>query len=184
MRLLDNKPLLYALIAVLAACRFLVVPIIQWQNQTLAETNKAQQRYQKTLNLLHNRTAFSTQLQQLQTDNLAMGSQLLAPGPVLPTQLRLQREIEAKAKQLGIQVRGINWLEPIKQGQLRQLRAKIALMAKSQELVEFHLFLQNYPKASQIEDLNIRPERWRQGHSRKVSASFEFTLYQLAANHV
>ncbi|TKB53949.1 type 4a pilus biogenesis protein PilO [Ferrimonas aestuarii] len=179
MSLLENKPLLYTLIGSLAFCRFVAVPVFEWQQQQLNDISSLQSRLQKSAVLAENATSYETSVTELKAANEQMASSFVAAGEALPSQLSVQKQLESIAKRNGVDLRSINWLPVRSENGVNLLTAKLVIRGKSSDVIGMHLDLSRFSKVSEIVKFELQMRSWSGGSGTKMNAEIDMVIYQL-----
>lgn len=138
---MQNKPFLLSVIAFLALLRFLVVPIFEWQDETLAKTQQLQKKIDKSLVYINNATKLEAYNVDL-SNALAVRNQAREVySDVGRYQLAKQRQLESLFQQYDIRIKTSNWLEPIKTAQSVTLQYSFQFSGKLKNLIPLHLAL-------------------------------------------
>lgn len=150
-----NKPLLLSLLAVLLCLRFIVTPVIDWQNGLLQETHILQAKMDKSL-------AYIDDLPMLQQLKKGLISQLEDSKLMNETykdvgryQLAKQRQLEDLFTQFNTNITSSNWIEPIKTANSITFQFRIQFAAETKDFIALHLKLSRLSKDITVTTLNL-----------------------------
>lgn len=162
--MLQNKPFWLGLVLLLAGIKFVLLPLIQLQQDNYNELEGLSKRVQRSEALL----ADKDQLQQWQVTQQQQQQQLMLPFPVVDgaTQYRLvlQQQLQQLAAENGVSVTFFDWLTdtPLQVFNLQRGRLSWRVEGDASQIMQLHVQLeQQFPhfilrdvKASWRGDLN------------------------------
>ncbi|WP_076411001.1 hypothetical protein [Shewanella sp. UCD-KL12] len=135
---MNNKPLLLSLLAVLFVLRFVVVPIFDWQNATIEETNSLQNKLDKS-------AAYIDDLPKLRAFGDELTAALAARHQASETyndigryQIAKQRQFEQMFTANNIEIRSSNWLDPIATAKGVTLQLRLQFSGQVNQFIQLH----------------------------------------------
>jgi hypothetical protein len=150
-----NKPLLLGLLGVLLCLRFIVTPVLEWQDKVLQETHVLQKKLDKSLAYIDDLPKLQ-QLKQALTVELA-GSQAMNETfqDVGRYQLAKQRQLEDLFAESNANITSSNWLDPIKTAKGTTFQFRLQFAAETKNFIELHLKLSRLSKDISLTTLNL-----------------------------
>jgi hypothetical protein len=114
MELFKRQPLLVGLLFLLLSIRFVIVPIIDWQNQSLEQIKSLQKKQQKTQVAIDREADNQMQLQNLESQKVAFNRLFFAAGNEAKFKLERQQWLEALLARHKLKVVNIGWMNSAK----------------------------------------------------------------------
>lgn len=153
MSLLSNKPLMLTLIGLLLAIKFVLQPIVEWQNKKVDDIFLLERQLNKGLGLIQNEEILKSQLSQVSERLKALTKTVLGRDEnVAAYQLRVQKQIEELMEKHDIVARNVNWLSPQIDGYSEEHKIEMNLSGQSKDFVLFLLDIeQTTPKMAVVE---------------------------------
>lgn len=110
MEIFKQKPYLLTLLVVLASVKFIVMPILDWQNNKLVELRLSEKRLAKSEYAIANQDKIEPRLASLNEQVGATNSRLFPHQDENTFKLEQQKQLESLIARLGLKVNGIGWL--------------------------------------------------------------------------
>jgi len=165
-------------IGLLAAVRFVGMPLFEWQAEARADI----ERLQKNLQRLDNLAAREAELQQvvatLDAAQAPLAARYFADMPNNRLQLTVQQRIERLAQQHQVALNAKSWAAPIP-GELTRLPLQLNVLAPWPNLQAFLRAVEQQPKFHALRQLHIRRDNNR-GRGW-VTADVQVVVYVRAA---
>jgi len=153
MTLSDNKPFLIGLIVILGAIKFILLPVVTWQETQVNSIFKQERQLAKGLQLLENKTQMIEELNSLRQFSEQQQALIALPeqSPV-SYQLKIQKMIEKLLEKYQLNSRSSNWLAPVVKSNIEEHRLEIALSGNTKEFIQFLTEIeQQKPKLSLVD---------------------------------
>jgi len=153
MNLLDNRPLIIGMILTLISIKFVLVPVIQWQNQTLVKITKQDRQLQKGLALVDNKDDLLEKFTSLKNYSRQQ-LKLVASDEKSPIayQLKVQKNIESLLDKYKLKSRSVTWLAPVRKSSIEEHRLEVTLSGKLKEFIQFMVEIEKQkPKLALME---------------------------------
>lgn len=152
---MKDKPVLLLVLGVLLLARFILVPIFDWQEETLTSTQHLQKKLNKSKAYLDDLPALQAHKEALEQALTVRRAESELFNDVNRYQIAKQRQFEAIFEQNQIVITSSNWLEPIptEKGVIVLLRLKFHGKVKS--FLASHLQLSGVSKSISITNLSL-----------------------------
>lgn len=142
--MLNNKPLLLGILAVLALIRFALLPVVEWQNSQVNELERSKTQLAKGLQLLEQKSELQEIEGRLLERNRVLSSKLLFNEPnANRMQLTIQKQLDELMAKHNLEARNTNWLTPLPLGQTEEHRLELSLSGKVEDFINFTLEVEN-----------------------------------------
>ncbi|NMP32950.1 hypothetical protein HII17_15435 [Thalassotalea sp. M1531] len=175
---LKKHPFAVGLIVILVAIKFVILPILNWQNKLIDEIRLNEKRLVKTQALIQN----GDLLQKNYADLLAEESKLYSLYHVTDDlgnlQRILQRDIEDRLKNLGLKISSIGWKTPIKldKASVSLIYIDYRIEGSSKNVINHILKLSLMAKPPKIEALNLVFQRSEVGKIKRLNARISLSF--------
>lgn len=110
METLKQKPYLFTLLAALLVMKFVVMPVIAWQNSKQVELQLSDKRLAKSEFAIANQDKIQPLLEKLREQVERTNAQLYPHQEENSFKLAQQKQLETTISELGLKVNGIGWL--------------------------------------------------------------------------
>lgn len=136
MSLLNNRKLVIGTIAVLASLKFIVVPVIDWQNEQAAVYEKKLRQLNKGLSLLNNREELTAEIESWRAQNVQYIELMAQPAKSATSfQLAKQNDLDKLLEKHGLKAKRSNWLEHIEQGVVEEHKLELSLSGQLKDFI-------------------------------------------------
>ncbi|GAA0353825.1 hypothetical protein GCM10009092_17740 [Bowmanella denitrificans] len=181
-----KKQILIGFLLVLAVLKFVIVPVLEWQDEKVAQINTLGQQLSKGTKLLAVQKELELKLQALQAQKGDVLPMLTTDEPsATQFQLQVQRKIDELMAKHELNVQNVNWLTPRPKGMAVEHRLEIRMTGGLKEYLALMIDIeQQKPKLAIVEVnsliSNMRPagytlgrvngrlviSAWQQGEAR------------------
>ncbi|GGA98903.1 GspMb/PilO family protein [Agarivorans gilvus] len=145
MTLLNNRKLLVSILAVLAVLRFVVVPIIDWQNTKASEIESLKSRLEKSKALVAQSDYLQSVKQQVD-EQLNNQQQVFFHGDAdSASQLKQLQNVEKLLKARELNLRSSRWLGKLDHDSYTELRLEINITGELIHFIQFISDLETQP---------------------------------------
>ncbi|RUO56266.1 hypothetical protein [Pseudidiomarina homiensis] len=150
---------------VLAAIQFMIVPLMEYQDQEHTELRLLEQRLSRSEQLLENQQKVAELAEQVKSNE----AQLLEAIPVATDRtvfrIDLQSEIQRVAREHSLRLEEFNWLTESQavSDTVQVQRAKIRLSGAVSQLAEAHLVMTQQLPSIRYVDFSLRKSNNRRG---------------------
>jgi len=158
--------MLIAIIASLSVLKFVLIPIVQWQDTKVTKIAQLQKQLTKGQDLLQHQTELTQQLGQLMAKtNLVLSSVAANEKSAADYQIHTQQMLDKLLEKHGLSVRTMDWLNPVNNGFLEQQRIEIAFSGRVKHLIEFIRDVEQLtPKLAVVELRDNISKMWPEDH--------------------
>lgn len=185
---LKKYALLLSFVVVLLIAKFLVVPIIEWQNAMVAEIRLFEKKQHKISSVLKN-NAYNKQLNKDLNAELEKINQLFYPFQTdAAFKLAQQKEIEALLAKHKLILENIGWKvsSVFAAVSVIQYPVKIAINGKSTDIINFIGELDKYEKYIEVVNFNLSFQGQNNQQLGRLTGNLSLNLFanQLPAEQV
>jgi len=168
MQLQNKHKIMLAMVSVLVLIRFVIVPILAWQDEKIAKIQSSNQRIAKAEKVIARLPKITLALEKLQLSNQSTEAFFTKAQSLPAFKLEQQQQIESLFKRFDIKVNNFNWAADIP-GKISQSRAKINFEGKTSDLARLHLAIAGLPTLIKVTQwtANIKKKRRRRGRKAK-----------------
>ncbi|GAB3037603.1 hypothetical protein [Bowmanella dokdonensis] len=179
----DRMKLLFVLLVILAMLRFGLAPWLQWQEDKHQEIILLQKRTSKGLAILNNQQAFSQQLAELESAEEQLRQSVFAAEAESAFQLARQREIEQLLNTFELKADRISWMAsvPVVGAPLWQHTASFSIDGKTENIVRWHLAMEQQNPVIHISTFDVRLERQTSRSLGRARAEYRLVFYAMHA---
>ncbi|MFC0117842.1 hypothetical protein ACFFK7_07900 [Pseudoalteromonas xiamenensis] len=153
---LSKNALPLLIIFALASLKFIVVPLVQWQDTELSETQQLQSRLSKSQRVLENQT-LNTDLHDRLTPELARFADIVYRYDLESNfQLARQQEFDSLAAEHKVTLNSVAWenVKPLKELNLIRHSVEVRVEANGFDVLKFIAVLNEKPKLT-ITEFNL-----------------------------
>ena len=153
MSLIKNKPLMLSVVAILAGMKFVIMPIVEWQDEKISVMHRQETQLNKGLTLLEGKETLVSSLTALSKKREALSKELLGEDQNATSyQLRVQKVINTLIEKNDLRARNSNWLTPLDKGGIEEHRLELSFSGKQKNFIQFLLDIeQQKPKIAVYE---------------------------------
>lgn len=157
MQLQNKHKLMLFILAILLTLQFIIVPILTWQDEKLAQIQSSSKRLFKANNVIERLPQIQKILLALQKQNHILEASYYNKASLDTFKLEFQQQIEALFEQYNMNVQGFRWVTELT-GELTEVRIDINFKGKLKDFSLFQLALAQQPKHLNIAQwsLNIK----------------------------
>jgi Tfp pilus assembly protein PilO len=154
--IISNKKHLLIVMFGLVAMRFIVVPLLSWQDDLVADLETKQSRLTKGRNLVERKEQIDSGIEKLEQHKKALiNNYFLSDRGMDELKLRSQQRIESLLSEHSLQVRSFNWVSDIP-GAIQETRAQVSFSGKTKDVAQFQLALAQAPQLINLVELSLR----------------------------
>lgn len=135
---MNNKPLLLSLLAVLFVLRFVVVPVFDWQNATIEETQSLQHKLDKSAAYIDDLPKLRAFGEQLTTALTARHQASETYNDIGRYQIAKQRQFEQMFNANDIEIKSSNWLDPVATAKGVTLQLRLQFSGQVNQFIQLH----------------------------------------------
>lgn len=140
MQVNNNSKKLLLVLGVMLVARFILIPIIEWQDDMIAENESLSKRLTKIDNVLFNEEVIALNLSKVKNTNSALQQNYFIASDVEAFKLKQQQVLEQKFENHKLKIKGINWIANIP-GDVSEHRLKITFQGKTKHLAQMQMEL-------------------------------------------
>jgi hypothetical protein len=156
MEQLKQHKALLLLVAVLAALKFVFVPLIAWQNQTYSEITQLQSRLDKSEHVIKQQSQIAEALLQREA-KLAAYNQLIFPQQdIAAFRIERQKQLNETFAQAQVQQLNLGWLPAFKfeDAKLHREQVRLNLKGNAAQVLSLLVKLESQQPAVIVEQLD------------------------------
>lgn len=178
---LKNNSLAISLMIILTIIKFIVVPVMDWQNIKISEINLQARKLEKAENLLvHGEELLKTR-QNLKLRVLTLKENFYEKQNQNVLQRKIQQTVEQELKALDLKVNTIGWQSKsiVDNTDLTQLRLEYRVEGKTVNVLKYLLNVNMKKNAPDVSILNLLFKTRAKGELGSVSAHIGLSFYML-----
>ena len=181
MNLFKENPVLTFLLLVLLALKFVVSPVIEWQEKESWQLSLQEKKLKKSMSAIEQKTMSESQLAQEKELNSQLLSLFFEAGNEAAFKVQNQALIERMLRASGLQVVNIGWANSAVIPGTGMIKHRLDLRAtgKAAQVPLFHMTLTEFEKWIQLESFNITLNSDEEALGSTI-AQFSLTFVQLA----
>lgn len=173
---LTDKNVLVPLLLLLLLARFVVVPVIEWQNARWQSLQVLEKQLAKANNVLSRGEQYQQTLDALKATNDELLKHYYQQNNVNALKLSFQQELEQLVKKHNVTIRNFNWPNELP-GDITKLSAQLTVAGKTRDVASLHLDLVQHAKLIQVERFNLVIKKMKTGSLGEVSGNLLLTIY-------
>ena len=176
---LKKHALALSVIAILIYFKFIIVPMVDWQDEKLLKLALLERKITKVEQLLINKNSVQELQNSLGEYLTTLNHSFYPAQPIEAFKLQQQKRIEEELTNFGLNINSIGWKnnQTLNEAPLIQFRVDIAFGGKSEQVIEFLLSLSNHVLISEIVGLNLSFQRQRIGQLGSLRARITVVYY-------
>lgn len=175
----EKAPLLLVLIA-LVAVKFIIVPIIEWQDEKLVEIQTKERQLSKTISVIDREPLVNDALALVKNRTSKQLNFYYAEPSMDAFKLVAQQNIESVFLKQELKVTNFNWTNEI-EGDISEVRAKVSFEGRTKDLASLQLELALFDKLINVPQFNVYVERMRTDSLGKARGTMTLVLYNAYA---
>jgi len=166
-------------LVVLLVARFILMPIIDWQQEQITQITAKEQRLIKTNNIIARLPQIHIALEQLKQGNKQQQSRYFNKASSNNFKLQLQQKVEALFSTHNLKVTNFNWVAEITE-QIIQARAKITFEGTTKDFAMLELAIAQLPKLLSIKQWSLHIKQMNDHSLGNANGSIVLTAYNIA----
>jgi hypothetical protein len=177
----SRKKVLLVLMSLLVSIKFILQPILDWQDEEMLRLNIEQRRIHKLTNASQRLPQLELQLVALR-DNVSDHKRLFFEWqPSERFKLEKQQLIEGLLSRMGLDVQRLGWGEPIEYagGQVIQYRAELEIKGELPDMIKWHVELEKLMPIIQVNYFSFRKVKGYGNRANNISANIQLDFYAL-----
>lgn len=184
MELLKRQPILLSLLVILLSCRFIVVPIIDWQNQSLEQTQGLQKKQQKTEIAIHREADNQEQLQVLEKQNIDFQALFFIATSETKFKLERQQWLEALLAKHNLKGTNIGWSNSsnVINTEVIKHSLQLRLEGNASDLPKFQYEIESTEQWIEINNFTVFFRKQINLNLGRIRASYQINFYQLTTD--
>ncbi len=179
--LLNNKPLMLGVILFLAAIKFAVAPLLEWQESKVASIAKLQERLLKTERLLLNQDKMLSTIGTIEQEVIEYDALLFTTSDD-EVQFRLghQEAIEELFVKHGLSVSRTSWLTPVQKSGYEEQMMEMTVTGSFKQLMKGLLVAESLKPKVALANYTLNVSRMRASSMRlgRVSGKITFAVWR------
>jgi hypothetical protein len=181
MELFKRQPLLVGLLVLLLSIRLVIVPIFDWQNQSLEQTKSLQKKHQKTQVAILREDDNQAQSKKLEVQNTAIHALFFAAGSEAKFKLERQQWLEMLLVRHNFKANNIGWMNSVKVQNAELIKHSLQLGFQGQtiNIPTFQSEVENTTEWIEIEGFNTVFVNQNDLELGQVRANYQLNFYQL-----
>ncbi|REL30228.1 hypothetical protein [Thalassotalea euphylliae] len=179
--LLNNKPLMLGVIAFLAAIKFILLPVLDWQEDKLTSIGVLEERLLKTERLLSNESKMAEAVSSLSVKVGGLDDLLFTQGQdVVQFQLGHQEVIEGLLSENKLSVKRTSWLMPSKTDEYEEHKVEITVSGSFKQLMTSLLAIEGLKPKVALASYTMNISRMKASSLRlgRVSGKITFAVWR------
>lgn len=169
-----NRSVLIAVLLILAGLRFIVVPVVAWQDEWRSRIESKQARYHKSQQIINDSESYLQLGAQLLQINAAQMNGLFVQSDTI--QLDIQQRVDQSLKGFELQRRNFEWVLDLP-GDVHQYVAKMTLEGDVQDLMAWQLKLLQAEPWMHLNTINIRRRSNRENDVLRFQGDVTLTAF-------
>lgn len=181
----SRTKILLGFLVFLIAAKFVLEPLINWQNDEVARLSIEEKRLEKMSFAATNLPELEQSYEQLLNASHEQENGFFSLGEEQSFTLQRQQELEKSLQEMGLSSQSFGWSQPIdiEGSEISTYRAEIKLNGTLSDFIKWHVELEKSTPLIQIDSINLRMDR-RRGNPDKmgnISADLVVSLRALKA---
>ncbi|WP_286271768.1 hypothetical protein [Thalassotalea hakodatensis] len=181
MSTLRNRKNLLLVVALLAAIRFIVVPVFDWQQENIDDITAKATRLNKAENVIARKETLAVSLTDVEKINERTKTLYHSFSSTNEMKLSLQQQVEKKFSQHKVKIKNFTWPNEL-EGDIKELRAKIFFEGDTNDIALLHMDLSDQATFFNIVEWTIYIRRMKENSLGEASGSLVFSAYNLSTN--
>jgi len=175
----NKRKLMLGVLAVLLVARFILVPILDWQQEQIKQITAKEQRLTKTNNIIARLPQIKVALAQLKQNNQQQQSHYFNQASPNTFKLQLQQKIETLFTQHHLKVTNFNWVAEIDE-QIAKARARITFEGSTKDFAMLQLAIAQLPKLLNTNQWTLHIKRMNDHSLGNANGNIVLTAYNIA----
>ncbi|SEK46974.1 hypothetical protein SAMN05216262_101434 [Colwellia chukchiensis] len=150
----NNRKMLLLVLLVLLIARFVIVPIVDWQDEKLASIAANSNNLHKSEQVIARSEKIATELAHVKQLNQTLSDKYFQQANLNDFKLKLQQQLESLFSQHNLKVKNFSWVAHIP-GDVVQERANISFEGEIKNVVALQLAMAQLPQLLQIIQWNF-----------------------------
>ena len=169
-------------IAILLYFKFIMVPILEWQDTNLLKLALLERKINKVEQLLTNKVSIEKSQNDLSEHLKKLNHNFFQPQPVEEFKLQQQKLIEQELTSLGLNINSIGWKnnQNLDNAPLTQFQVDIGFSGKSEQVIEYLLSVSSHVPISEVMVMNLSFQRQQIGQLGSLRARIRLAYYMQA----
>lgn len=169
------------IIAILCVFKFIIVPVLTWQDNVIAENKLLQRKVDKINTLISDETELTNNLQTTQTELDNVTQYFYQYQPEQAFRLTQQKLIEQKLAEFELKSSTVGWqnVVAIPNTPLTRFQLQYSFSGQSEQVIAYLLSQQQQKQWQEIETLNINVRRQKAGRLGQMTVSTRISFYML-----
>ena len=174
-----NQKQLLSILGLLLLLKFIIVPVLDWQNSLVEELSIKEQRLLKSVKAVDESKELTETLEQLTKKNEQLQSLLFEHKPDTEFQLKQQQLVEGIFEENEIEISNIGWSPKsyVEEWQLTKFELRINFSGNISKLQNVKLLLESQEKWVELSEFNFRFGKKRLGREITVSGNMKLNYY-------
>ena len=167
------------LICILALLKFVIFPIIEWQDKQIIEQSLMAKKLNKVEQLLSEKGALSLHNETLQ-ERISRANALFFPYEEEDSfKLKKQKEVESVINDLGMSIKSIGWITVVEErsAPLTHFQMEFNVTGKSEQVINYLTSLSTQNEFVDTISLNIALKRQKPGRIGTMSTRLRLAFY-------
>lgn len=170
--------MLYVL-ALLLIIRFILVPILEWQQTQIDSIKSKELQLSKTNHVIDNVAEMNEALQRLTNSNQEKQVRYFEQTSTNAFKLQLQQQVESLFSQYELKITNFSWVTDLP-GQISQARAKISFEGSTVSFAKVQIAISQLPKFLNIAQWDLRIVGMNDNKLGKANGSIVLIGYNVA----
>jgi len=151
----QNKNILLIILAIILVLKFALLPIIEWQNQSINTLQIVNKKLNKSLSFINELPKLEEQKQRLINSLAQLKSEVDTYQDVSRYQLEKQREVEKIFAMHNIVIKSFNWQDIIKLNNGTQLKLMVKYSGKLKDFLSLHMDISKFNRSTTVSNLGL-----------------------------
>jgi len=168
-----------AALVLLVSLKFIVVPLIDWQNTQLAQLTNLEKRAAKSQNVIANQGQISQSQQSINAQLEAINELFVNTQREGEFKLAMQQQLEQTVASNQLQINTSSWLPSIAvaNNQLIRHQLRLNLKGKMRDFITLITHLESQTPKAELKSLNINIKGQKTDALGNMSGSLELAFY-------
>jgi len=167
------------IIAILLYFKFILVPVLEWQDTKLLKLALLERKINRVEQLLTNQMSIEELDNDLNKHLNRLNHNFFQPQPIEEFKLQQQKLIEEELASLGLNVNSIGWKnnQNLDNASLTQFQVDIGFSGKSEQVIEYLLSVSSHVPISEVMVMNLSFQRQQMGQLGSLRARIRLAYY-------
>lgn len=176
---LKKHATLLIVLVILVVVKFIVVPIIEWQEGLILENESYQSRIDRVQGLSENRERLQQSLNTVEKQQQLAQSLVHQYSDEATFKLKLQKLLDSYAAKYNVKVSNVNWLTTVEMidGAIIKFPIRMKVRGPTSKVVQFINYLESLSPIIDVDALNLNVKRQSGRALGSIDGQLTINLY-------